>query len=315
MKNLVHVAVGVIEDGQGQILIARRPPHLHQGGLWEFPGGKVAAGEEVISALCRELHEEIGIDVSRTQPLITIEHDYGDRQVWLDVHRVTSFQGKAHGREGQPVQWVPIDKLGEFDFPAANRGILNAIRLPDRLMITGAYDTPAEYLENISHAIEQGVRLVQLRAWHLADADYLALARQVLAVQQQGVSVLLNTSLDIFKQTNAAGLHLNSRRLLETPARPVAMDKLLSASVHNETELVHAKKIGVDFAVVSPVKATGSHPDTVPLGWERFASLVAKANCPVYALGGMTTGDIAKAIETGGQGIAGISLFNTGKSL
>ena len=104
MKNLVHVAVGVIEDAQGRILIARRPAHLHQGGLWEFPGGKVAEHEDVLTTLRRELHEEVGIDIKQTKPLITIEHDYGDKQVWLDVHRVTAFQGEAHGREGQPVK-------------------------------------------------------------------------------------------------------------------------------------------------------------------------------------------------------------------
>jgi len=310
MKNLVHVAVGVIEDAQGRILIARRPAHLHQGGLWEFPGGKVAEHEDVLTTLRRELHEEVGIDIKQTKPLITIEHDYGDKQVWLDVHRVTAFQGEAHGREGQPVKWVTLAELVHFNFPAANRGIINAICLPDRYMITGEFNTTNECVENIQSAVQLGVRLIQLRARHLSNKDYLLLAKQVIVVQAQGASVLLNTSVDIFTQTNAAGLHLNSQRLLQMQQRPVTADRLLSASVHNEVELAHAKKIGVDFVVVSPVLPTRSHPDATALGWERFAELVVLANCPVYALGGMAVKDILKAIELGGQGIAGITLFN-----
>lgn len=310
MSKLVHVAVGVIQDSTGRILIARRPEHLHQGGLWEFPGGKVAAGEDVLTALKRELHEEIGIDVEESTPLISIEHDYGDKHVWLDVHRVTGFSGEAHGKEGQPIRWVPIDELTKYDFPAANRGILNAIRLPDRYMITGTFANNHECLAKIQRAIEHGVRLIQLRAPHLNDAEYLALAKLVLPVQQNGVAVILNTSVTLFENTQAAGLHLNSTRLLQTQQRPVPNDKLLSASVHNEQELAHANKIGTDFIVVSPVLPTASHPAAPALGWQRFAELTVKANCPAYALGGLRLTDMQLAQQHGAQGIAGISTFN-----
>jgi 8-oxo-dGTP diphosphatase len=310
MNSLVHVTVGVIEDSQGRVLIARRPDHVHQGGLWEFPGGKVTEGEGVIAALGRELHEELGIEVRQTQPLITIKHDYGDKQVCLDVHRVTEFQGEAHGKEGQPIKWVTIAELNALEFPAANRGIINAIRLPDKYMITDELATTAEYLETIKCAVRNGVRLIQLRAKHLSDEDYLALAVQVLPLQEQGISILLNTSVELFAQTDAAGLHLNSQRLMQTQCRPVSQSKLLSASVHNERELVQAKQIEVDLLVVSPVLSTASHPDANLLGWERFAELVANANCPVYALGGMTSDAIATVKNLGGQGIAGIRLFD-----
>lgn len=311
MNSLVHVAVGVIEDTQGRILIARRPEHVHQGGLWEFPGGKVAEGEDVIAALHRELHEELGIEVRQTQPLITIQHDYGDKQVCLDVHRVTAFKGLAHGKEGQPVKWLAIAELDAMEFPAANRSIINAIRLPDKYMITDELATAAEYLESIKLAIRKGVRLIQLRAKHLGDEDYLALANLVLPMQEQGVSILLNTSAELFALTDAAGLHLNSRQLMQAQSRPLSHKKLLSVSVHNEQELEHANQIGVDMLLLSPVLPTQSHPEAAALGWERFTELAAKANCPVYALGGMTSDYIAKATESGGQGVAGISLFNT----
>ena len=97
----VHVAVGVIFNSQqNQILIAKRPEHLHQGGLWEFPGGKVSAGERVDQALKRELFEELGITVIEAQPLMAVQHDYSDKQVFLDIWTVTQFTGNAQGAEG-----------------------------------------------------------------------------------------------------------------------------------------------------------------------------------------------------------------------
>lgn len=306
MKNLLHVAVGVIQDCNNHVLIARRPRHLHQGGLWEFPGGKVDRGENVVTALRRELHEELGIEVAQTQPLITIEHDYGDRQVYLDVHKVTVFSGEAYGREGQAVQWVAVDKLDEFDFPAANRGIVNAIRLPDRYMITGEFADHSDCVARIRCAGEQGVRLVQLRAKHLPEQAYLALAEQVVALQSKNLSVLLNTSPEIFKQTDASGLHLNSQQLMQIQRRPITAGKLLSVSVHNERELAQAKRLGADMLLISPVMQTASHPQVPAMGWAGFTTLAAMANVPVYALGGMTLADISVAQQHGGQGIAAI---------
>jgi len=285
MNKLIHVAVGVIQDAAGRVLIAQRPAHLHQGGLWEFPGGKVEVGEDVITALSRELREELGVDVKRSRPLIKIEHDYGDKQVWLDVHRITEFQEEAHGKEGQPVKWVLPSELENYKFPTANRGISNAIRLPDRYLITGEFHTIDECVAKIQHAIDLGVRLIQFRAKQMSKKEYLAATNKILEFQTQGVKVLLNTSLEMFANTSADGLHLNSQRLMQYSHRPLVHNKLLSASVHNEQEMAQARKIMADFVVVSPVLLTKSHPDAINLGWERFAKLTAIANCPVYALG------------------------------
>lgn len=123
---LVHVAVGVIVGGLG-ILIACRPESAHQGGLWEFPGGKVETDEPVQAALARELDEELGITVTGSQPLIEIKHDYGDKQVFLDVWWVTAFSGEPEGKEGQPIVWVKPEKLNDYAFPAANQPIITAI--------------------------------------------------------------------------------------------------------------------------------------------------------------------------------------------
>lgn len=309
MSRLVHVAVGVIQNAAGRVLIAQRPAYSHQGGLWEFPGGKVEAGEDVITALSRELREELGVDVKQSRPLINIEHDYGDKQVWLDVHRITEFQGEVHGKEGQPIKWVLPTDLENYKFPRANRGIITAIRLPDRYLITGEFHTIDECVEKIQHAVDTGVRLIQFRVKQMSEKEYLKASNKILEFQAQGVKFLLNASLETFANTSADGLHLNSQRLMLYSHRPLAHNKLLSASVHNEQEMAQASKIMADFVVVSPVLPTKSHTDAINLGWERFAKLTAMANCPVYALGGMRSEDISKAQKYGAQGIAGISCF------
>ena len=124
----MHVAVGVITDGDGRVLIARRPAHIHQGGLWEFPGGKVEHGESLPGALSRELDEELGIVASAMEPLLEVHHDYSDKSVLLDVWQVTSFSGEPRGLEGQPLRWVTGSELAEFEFPAANQPIVEAVR-------------------------------------------------------------------------------------------------------------------------------------------------------------------------------------------
>ena len=127
LKKRLHVAVGVIVDRQQRILIALRPDDVHQGGLWEFPGGKVESGECVERALSRELHEELGLNLLSCRPLMAIEHDYPDKRVLLDVWWVDQFGGVPEGREGQPVKWVAAGELGSYHFPAANRAIVEEV--------------------------------------------------------------------------------------------------------------------------------------------------------------------------------------------
>ena len=123
---IVHVAVGVIKKNNA-IFICKRADEQHQGGLWEFPGGKVEAGESVFVALKRELIEEVGLTIHSSSQLLVIEYDYGDKCVKLDVHVVSNFSGEAHGAEGQPSEWVAISELENYDFPEANAEIIEKI--------------------------------------------------------------------------------------------------------------------------------------------------------------------------------------------
>lgn len=121
------MAVAVISNRDGDILISKRPDHVHQGGLWEFPGGKLEFGESLESALKRELLEELGIELNACQPLVEIQHDYPDKSVLLDVWSVSDFSGVPYGREQQPIRWVAPEALVEYDFPEANQPIIRAI--------------------------------------------------------------------------------------------------------------------------------------------------------------------------------------------
>ena len=125
-KKQVHVAVGVIVSEQ-QVFLTKRANDVHQGGKWEFPGGKVEANETVAQALARELKEEIGIDVLSCMPLLEISHDYGDKCVLLDVFVVDNYTGEPSAQEGQQESWVDIAELSTLDFPAANIAIIDKL--------------------------------------------------------------------------------------------------------------------------------------------------------------------------------------------
>lgn len=305
MSAIVHVAAAVIANARGEVLISRRHAQAHQGGLWEFPGGKVEADEDVVAALVRELHEELGIDVAAARPLIRIPHHYPDTSVLLDVWRVTDFTGEAHGREGQPVHWVNPERLPEFAFPAANRPIVTAARLPDRYLITP--EPGADFLDRLERAFAAGIRLVQLRAKTLDDHAYTQVARAVCArAQIWNAKVLLNADPDLAAEIGAAGVHLTAQRLMQCTQRPLPSDRWVAASCHNATELAQAERIGCDFVVLGPVRPTASHPGAACLDWPGLHALCEITTLPVYALGGMAEADLDAAWRAGAQGIAAI---------
>ena len=307
----VHVAAAVIRAGDGRVLIARRPEDKHQGGLWEFPGGKVEAGEAVQVALARELEEELGIRPTRLRPLIQVHHDYPDKEVLLDVWEVTAFSGEPHGAEGQPLAWVGPRQLGDYEFPAANRPIVAAARLPECYLITPD-DLPAPaLLRGVQAALDGGIRLLQLRAPGMFDAQYRDLAVDIQGLCAGRAQLMLKGPLEWLGDFPAAGWHLTSRQLRELVAggRPLPAGRWLAASCHSAEELALATRMGVDFVTLSPLQATASHPQATTLGWTQARELLRGFNRPAYLLGGLGPGDLEQAWAVGAQGVAGIRAF------
>lgn len=295
MTARLHVVAAALVDDGGRVLINQRLPGTPMPGRWEFPGGKVEPGESAQHALVRELHEELGVVPSAFRPLMRIRHDYPERNVLLDIWLVSAWTGNVTAREGHPLAWVPPEALCDYDLLEADRPLVTALRLPDRYAITaGAPDA----LKDAT------IGLVQLRT-----ADPSRYSTEIANARNRGRIVLVNGTVEQAMSYGADGVHLTAARLMALRARPLPTDRWVAASCHDARELTHARDIGCDFVVLGPVKATASHPDTEPLGWQRFGELVDYAGLPVYALGGMTLDDLETAWAHGAQGIAGIRAF------
>jgi len=311
MAKRVHVVAAVIRGRDQRILIARRPDHVHMGGLWEFPGGKVEQNETPLDALKRELKEEVGLAVVSAQPLIQITHDYPDKQVYLDVWEVNEFAGAARGMEGQQIEWVNALDLAAYEFPAANQSIVTSTLLPSTCLITGQANTAKVYLSAIEAALARGHRLFILRP-SCPDVDFVTAITALKsmahfdAAQWQwhidwGAAATANF-VTLVREHNNFGVHFSARKLQQN--LELFQGSLLSASCHDQTELAAAQQRGMDFVLLSPVSATKHYSYGELLGWAGFSALVKRINIPVFALGGVTLDDVHNARLAGGQGVA-----------
>lgn len=340
----IDVLAGVLRDARGCLLVCQRPPGKHLAGLWEFPGGKRDPGESRFEALARELREELAIEVIQAAPLTRIRHDYLAAPIRLDAWQVLRWRGEPTGLEGQAVAWVSPAELPSWPLAPADRHILTAARLPDRLAITPEPD-PTDldaFLRGFEKLHAAGIGLVQLRAKALPADTLESLARQCHLLSERHAGDLMLNGEPALAARLGVGLHLPSSLLrrwhaernrpdsVATPwlrcvtdaATDAARDALpsassmsrqargwLAASCHDAEELAMAAAIGCDFALLAPVSATASHPHAVTLGWDRFGELVNDSAIPVYALGGMSQTDGDTARNRGARGIAGIRTF------
>jgi len=303
----LHVVAGLICDGT-RVFITRRHAAAHQGDLWEFPGGKLGAGEEPQQGLARELHEELGITVRSAEPYAKVHYVYPERAVLLDVWHVTAYDGVAHGCEGQAACWCDVTALRPSDFPPADRPIVRRLQLPRLYAISNAAVMGLDAFKTaLERALAAGLRLVQLREPALDVDTYCAYARELAALcHRHGAKLLINADPALLAACDADGVQLSARRLASLAARPIDSNLLLGASCHNRAELARAQALEADFALLSPVMPTPSHPDAVPLGWDAFQQLCATTHLPIYALGGLATGDVERARRAGAIGAAAI---------
>jgi 8-oxo-dGTP diphosphatase len=299
----VEVAAAVILRADGRFLLAQRPQNKVYPGYWEFPGGKIEEGESAESALRRELHEELGIEVQRAYPWITRDHDYAHAAVRLRFFRVVDWSGELHGREAQQFAWQSTRELTVSPLLPANGPVLRALDLPGVYGISNATVLgDEEFRVRLEHALTRGLRLFQIREKTLPEGQLRTLAQESLMIaRRHGARMLINGNLDLARDVGADGVHLAASQLMQLTARP-AFD-LVGASCHNEPELARAAVHGVDFVVLGPVLPTPSHRGMPGLGWHAFSALVRDYPLPVYALGGMRPGDLTEAWSAGAHGI------------
>jgi 8-oxo-dGTP diphosphatase len=301
-KQRVEVAAAVIERPDGAFLMASRPPGKVYAGWWEFPGGKIEAGETPRQALDRELREELGIEVEQAWPWLNRAYSYPHADVMLRFFRVTRWRGEPHPHEGQLFDWTRADAPTVSPILPANGPILKGLRLPLEYAISDAAKLgPETFLKRLDQRLASGLKLVQWREKG-ASADLL---EQVAArCKAAGALLMCNGDADLAARLGA-GLHLNSAQLAQSALAEKRPDfEWVAASCHNAAELQRAAELEVDFVVLSPVLPTPSHPGEPALGWPLFSQLLADCPTPVFALGGLGKDDLALARGYGAHGIA-----------
>ncbi len=288
----------------GQILLSKRHQSAHQGGLWEFPGGKFETGEDSRGCLNRELEEELGIRIRDAEFMFQIPFNYYDKAIRLWVYEVFAFDGEPQGLEGQAVQWFSADAVKTLQFPKANDAVVRAIGLPRMMRI---YD-PSLMLEPVIWGTQIENRCLLyfrrlLPGVELETAIDTALSRghQVILTLDQLLCFRPGCGVHL-RKTDRVSDALGQFEKLNEPWP-------ITAGIRHERDIERQRMWPSDALLISPVRETPSHYDMEPLGWERFSELARKVGVPAYALGGMTRDDQSMVTKHAGFGVAGIRGF------
>ncbi len=310
MSQIVEVAAAVMLRAESrEFLLAQRPEGKAYAGYWEFPGGKLEAGETVRQALIRELQEELGITATACSPWLTRQFTYPHATVRLHFWRVTAWDGEigvTAPLEHAAVNWEKCGKsVTVAPILPANDPILKALALPTTMAITMAEIEGSQVqLERLEKSLAASLRLILVRDKNMPTAQrrHFAEAVMELARRYPDALVMISDNAEIARHINADGIHLSSMKLAATTQRPDF--RWVGASCHNATELAKAVNLGCDYALLGAVLPTPTHPELSGLGWAEFARLIAHSPIPVFALGGLRHEMMAEAQRQGAHGLA-----------
>ncbi len=313
--NITHAAVGVIQHDNGLVLLAERPAGKAWSGYWEFPGGKIEPNETPEAALIRELQEELGITATLIYPWLTRTFDYEAKYdnsgvlnspaktVKLHFFIVAEWDGEPFGMEKQTISWQNPEKISVGPVLPANTPIFTALSLPNIYAITNLSELGEElFFERLKLALNRGLMMIQVREKQLTQEELLLFIERLIEITEPyEAKVFVNSGTNLATDFKLTGIHFTAAYLMTLSAKP---EGLCGASCHNLNELAYAEALGMDYALLSPVQNTKSHPDAAPMGWDAFTEMIKDCSIPVYALGGLQTDDLNDARLSGAHGIA-----------
>lgn len=264
----IDVAVAVVRNAAGHVLLAERTARQLGAGFWELPGGKIEPGETPALAAARELREETGLIAGELQPLMAYDHAFPTKRVRLHIFHASTWQGTATGREGQRLAWTDPASPGVAPILPSNHRVLTALGLPPRMAIIDL-DVAAP-LVPFHAALSSGARLLQVRGDRLAPDQRVSLARRVCQLAHAaGARVLLAASPQEAARAGATGLHSNAASFRAMMARPPV--RLWSVSCFDAADVARAEALGADLAMIG-----GPHEGAA-------FRLPAPAGLPLYA--------------------------------
>ena len=300
-KPSIHVAIALLFH-QGKVLVGWRNAKQHQGNKHEFPGGKVEPNETPQQACQREVMEEVGIHILDWYTFDFVQHDYDDLQV--NLHFFHAYVNTAQLDEIlQPWTWFHRNTLQDLNFPKANRKIVDRLALPQYLKIS-------EDLNTVMMLSDQSMLY-----WRVDTPEPLGEFQNNLkdlptsTLEKIILNIRLWKQLTPDLQQQIGKVHFRQDQLLQTESQHLPKGVTCIGACHDQVSLTHAQKIGLDAVILSPVLATATHPDAIPLGWEQFELYAKNMDIPVYALGGLSPQDLDIAQQNSGYGVAGISNF------
>jgi 8-oxo-dGTP diphosphatase len=294
----VDVAVCVVRDAGGRVLLAERTGRQRSAGFWELPGGKIDAGETPQQAAARELEEETGIHARSLAPWMTYEHAFATRRVRIHFFRVHDWWGTPLGREGQRLVWVDPSAPGVAPILASNERAMRGLALPPLWAQT--HSAPGE--AQVAHALDAlraGARAIVVRASQGTPDQRVAGASRISALARSfGAHVVLEGTALEARRAGASGIYTGSRNLGRISSRPPV--PVWIASCHDAAGVARAAALGADAAIVSPICAGSSG---LPVGWDGLRRIASSAVIPIYARGGIVPSQLKVAQQAGAMGI------------